>query len=288
MAREEIETGTRLGALSWNLFHGRDFPPDRALLTLRSRLLRVSERDETHIQVNRDLLDEFAGLIAGWDWEVALLQECPPRWSERLARACDAETHRSLTARNSMPFVRRCLGALNPDLIASGEGGSNLLLVREGAGPIRERRELILQPGPRPERRTMAFAQLEGGLCVAGLHASVGIANRAAAEREVLAAAAAAAEWAEGSPLLFGGDFNLRPRDSNVFDELAARFGMTAPNAPGAIDHLLASNMEVLEAAKALPSDQRQVADRSGLAIRLSDHAPVLARFRASIPATAA
>ena len=25
--------------LSWNLFHGRDFPPDRALLTWRSRLL---------------------------------------------------------------------------------------------------------------------------------------------------------------------------------------------------------------------------------------------------------
>ena len=25
--------------LSWNLYHGRDFPPDPALFTLRSRLL---------------------------------------------------------------------------------------------------------------------------------------------------------------------------------------------------------------------------------------------------------
>ncbi len=47
-------------AIGWNLFHGRDFPPDPALFTWRSRLLRVTERNATHAQVNRDLLDEFA------------------------------------------------------------------------------------------------------------------------------------------------------------------------------------------------------------------------------------
>ncbi|MGB7589566.1 MAG: hypothetical protein WBM00_12770, partial [Solirubrobacterales bacterium] len=62
-------------AICWNLFHGRDFPPDPALLTWRSRLLGISERNSTHIQVNRNLLPEFASLLAGAEWDVALLQE---------------------------------------------------------------------------------------------------------------------------------------------------------------------------------------------------------------------
>ena len=52
-------------AIAWNLFHGRDFPPDPALRTWRSRLLRLDERNETHVQVNRDLTAEFATLLAG-------------------------------------------------------------------------------------------------------------------------------------------------------------------------------------------------------------------------------
>src|SRR5215212_3786382 len=66
--------------LSWNLYHGRDFPPDEALFTLRSRLLRATERNATHAQVNRPLRDEFAGWIAEHGWDVALLQEAPPLW----------------------------------------------------------------------------------------------------------------------------------------------------------------------------------------------------------------
>ena len=78
-------------AITWNLFHGRDFPPDPALRTWRSRLLRIDERNETHVQVNRDLTAEFATLLAGASWDVALLQECPPRFAAPLARACGAE-----------------------------------------------------------------------------------------------------------------------------------------------------------------------------------------------------
>ena len=94
-----------LRALTWNLFHGRDFPPDPSLLTLRSRLLCCSERNDTHLQLNRDLFDEFAGVLAGAPWDVALLQESPPRWSEALARACGAEpiasSHRATRSRRS-------------------------------------------------------------------------------------------------------------------------------------------------------------------------------------------
>ena len=32
-------------ALCWNIFHGRDAPPDPSLFTLRSKLLRITERD---------------------------------------------------------------------------------------------------------------------------------------------------------------------------------------------------------------------------------------------------
>ena len=72
-------------AIAWNLFHGRDFPPDPELRSWRSRLLRIDERNETHVQVNRDLTAEFATLLAAAAWDVALLQECPPRFAEPLA-----------------------------------------------------------------------------------------------------------------------------------------------------------------------------------------------------------
>ncbi len=56
--------------------------PTRRLRTWRSRLLRFDERNETHVQVNRDLTEEFATLLASAAWDVALLQECPPRFAD--------------------------------------------------------------------------------------------------------------------------------------------------------------------------------------------------------------
>ncbi len=47
--------------LTWNLMHGRAVPP-----------------------AGRELFDEFALALAGWEWEVALLQEVPPWWPARL------------------------------------------------------------------------------------------------------------------------------------------------------------------------------------------------------------
>ncbi len=69
-------------------------------------------------------------MLAGAEWDVALLQECPPRFAAPLAEACGAEAHRVLTSRNSLGALRTFVARLNPDLIASGEGGSNLTLVR--------------------------------------------------------------------------------------------------------------------------------------------------------------
>ena len=280
-----------LTVISWNLFHGRDFPPDPALFTWRSRLLRVTERNATHVQVNRELLKEFSGLLAATEWDVALLQECPPRYAEPLAAACGAEAHRVLTSRNSFGTLRALAARLNPDLIASGEGGSNLTLSRgslftqgenkeprDGSGGlgIVERRELAIHERPL-ERRAMAFTRTVAGICVANLHASAHRPELTA--EDVLRAAVAADEWAGDSPLIFGGDLNLRPAESSaVFDELRDRFGLAAPTGPRAIDHLLVRGLEIVESPVQWPPERRELSE-DGLALRLSDHAPVEARF---------
>ncbi|HEX2128431.1 MAG TPA: endonuclease/exonuclease/phosphatase family protein [Solirubrobacterales bacterium] len=271
-----------LRALTWNVYHGRDFPPDPALLTWRSRLLRISERNETHIQVNRDLFEEFAEILADAAWDVALLQEVPPRWRDPLAERCAAEAHRVLTSRNTLGPVRAFIARFNPDLIASNEGGSNLTLVRHRAGSITECRELELARGPRPERRVMAFTRIAlaggGELCVANVHLSTGRERRHLAEDELISSAEHAVAWARTTPLILGGDLNLRPAQTPAFDELGHHFALTGATGPNSLDHLLAHGLAVVEPATAWPPERREVAE-DGLAIRLSDHAPVSARF---------
>jgi endonuclease/exonuclease/phosphatase family metal-dependent hydrolase len=265
--------------LSWNLYHGRDFPPDPALFTLRSRLFRRTERNATHVQVNRPLLDEFGHVLDGFDWDVALLQEAPPRWFRALARRTRSNGLRVLTSRNWFPALQRVLADWNPDLIASSEGGSNQVLARH-SGRITEHRRLTLTR--RPEQRRMHWARLElageGRVCVANLHASAGLPEQASAE--VLAAAQAAVEWSAGDPLVFGGDLNLRPRsEPATFAALRDRFGLGEPTAPGAIDHLLVRGLRVAAAPRQLAPERRELIEPDGLRLRLSDHAPVVAEF---------
>lgn len=284
LSKPGILWAMELRALTWNLFHGRDRPPNTALLTWRSRLLRATERDATHAQVNRDLFDEFARVIADADWDVALLQECPPRFAEPLARACRAEAHRTLTSRNSLGAVRGLLARQNPDLIASGEGGSNLILVRAPGklGGIAERREIAIHEGE-PERRAMGFVRTASGLCVANLHATAHWPKLAA--EDVVKGARAALEWAGDSALIFGGDFNLRPgKQPRIFERLREELGFDGPTTgPAAIDHLLSRGLEVLDPPRAWPPEQREL-PFEGRALRLSDHSPVQARFLAAEP----
>jgi endonuclease/exonuclease/phosphatase family metal-dependent hydrolase len=265
--------------LSWNLYHGRDHPPDPALFTLRSRLLRKSERNATHVQVNRLLLDEFGRVLDGLAWDVALLQEAPPRWFGELRRRTGSAGARVLTSRNVCPPVQGALADWNPDLIASWEGGSNQILVR-GPARIIEHRQLTL--ARRPERRRMHWARVEhpeaGPLSVANLHASTRSAGSTAAE--VLAAAEAAVGWSDGTPVVFGGDLNLLPRSApEPFAVLGDRFGLRAPTAPDAIDHVLCRGLEIAEPAGRLAPERRELVEPDGLRLRLSDHAPVAAAF---------
>jgi endonuclease/exonuclease/phosphatase family metal-dependent hydrolase len=259
-----------LNVLTWNIFHGRDGPPDRGLYTKRAEWTRRTERNETHVQVNRDLWREFTDMLCAAPWDVALLQECPPRWEPGFTRECGAEGFIVKTSRNWMERASWAIARGWPDLIGSSEGGSNMILARPPAGGISESRELTIRER-RPERRTMAFSRLGTGLCVANLHAST---SPPLAEEELVFAADHAVEWAGDAPLVFGGDFNVRPYKSQVFDELERRHGLAGTTAEDSIDHLLVRGLEVEGPPRAWPPEQREL-DEDGLALRLSDHAPV-------------
>ena len=70
----------------------------------------------------RELFDEFAGALAGWEWDVALLQEVPPWWPAPLAarrrRAAPRAHLAQRTAADPACDRRRW-----PDLIKSNGGG---------------------------------------------------------------------------------------------------------------------------------------------------------------------
>jgi hypothetical protein len=267
----------QITAMTWNLFHGRDWPPEpRLQVRARKGNFRRGPRlGERYEQVNWDLFAEFAELIGGVDWDVALCQEFPPRWTSGLAEACGAQAHRALSGRNWLQPLTSLIGRWRPDLLGSWEGGSNTTLVRPSAGRITERSSIVLTR--RPELRVMALTRLDSGLSVANLHVST---RPASAERELLDAAGRALEFANDGPLLFGGDFNVRPKASGVFAELEERFGLAPPTAPDVIDHLLAHNLEIVEKPAALPPEARDLIDpATGLRIRLSDHNPVIGKF---------
>jgi endonuclease/exonuclease/phosphatase family metal-dependent hydrolase len=271
--------GIVVRTLSWNLFHGLNDRPDPRLRTWRSRLLPLTETTETHAHVNRSLRQEFAAMLAGWPWEVALLQEAPPQWLDTLARQAGASSASSaLTARNWGAPVRRWVAERNPWLIGVYGGGSNQVLVRPPWRIVETRRLTLTR---RPERRRLLWVRLARTdglrLSVANLH--VTSFDSPAAGREVLLAAEHAVVWAGKDPLVMGGDFNA----PHVFDRLSERFGFVPEPAPDTIDHLLACGVELLESPRALEPEEREVPGPRGLAVRLSDHAPLVACFGAAM-----
>ncbi len=165
--------------LSWNLFHGRAAPA-----------------------AGRPLAVEFSRALAGWAWDVALLQEVPPWWPAPLGAACGASARMALTSRNAGLPLRRAIAARNPDLLAAAGGGCNAILVRGLA--IAEHRERELTR--RPERRVMHGVALGEAGWVVNLHGSTHPPEQR--RSDLLGAAATALEWAAGAPLVFGGDLN--------------------------------------------------------------------------------
>lgn len=273
-----------LRVLSWNLFHGRDRPPDPSLYTRRSRWCRRSERGALYAQVNRSLLPEFSAALARDRWDVALLQEVPPRWLGPLCRATGAAGASALTARFFGMSLRGRLADFNPDLIGAWEGGSNQLLVRP-PWRIQQVRRLTLAREPQRRRTIGVLAREPRGASVAIGNVHLSVHDRTAAALEAELAAADLARWSGEGPMVLGGDFNLRPKSSpELFDLLERRFGLAGACVPGGIDHLLASGVQPSPTASPRPDDWREPLDiGTGLRLRLSDHAPVVAEF--AVPA---
>jgi len=214
--------------LTWNLFHGRAVQPR-----------------------GRSLQREFTEAIAGWAWDVALLQEVPPWWPALLGREAGASARTALTSRNWIPPLR-WLARVAPDVVKSWGGGSNAILVRGRA--VTEHRVEVLRL--RPERRVAHAVRLADGSWAANLHAQVR--PQAAARSDIARAANAVRAWAgEDAPLVFGGDFN-------VTDPAVA--GLRHAGGSG-VDHVLVRGYEPV---------RREIPDRKGL----SDHAPVIVELR--------
>ena len=210
--------------LTWNLFHGRAKP-----------------------SAGRPLPSEFAGALAGWEWDVALLQEVPPWWPPMLAVAAGASERAVLTSRNQLLPLRRAIASRAPDLLKANGGGSNAVLVRRSE--VREHRERRLRRCP--ERRMVHGVRLAGGVWVVNVHSQ----NQpeALARRDTRAAAATALEWAAGAPLVFGGDVNLERPEIAGLRHLAGNH----------VDHLFSSGP---------PAEGRGAVLERGT---LSDHPPV-------------
>jgi endonuclease/exonuclease/phosphatase family metal-dependent hydrolase len=170
-----------LRVLTWNLYHGRAVPP-----------------------AGRPLLHEFSALLAGWEWDVALLQEVPPWWPPELAQATGADERHVLTSRNFLLPLRRFVAERWPDLIRSNGGGCNAILVRgaaiTGHASARLRRW--------PERRWVHGVELDTGAWMVNVHATVPA--RDPEQRDVALALRLALRWAGDAPLVFGGDLNQR------------------------------------------------------------------------------
>jgi endonuclease/exonuclease/phosphatase family metal-dependent hydrolase len=218
-----------LRILSWNLFHGRAVPP-----------------------AGRNLLGDFSAALAGWEWDVALLQEVPPWWPLPLATACAAHPRYVLTSRNLGLPARRAIATRFPDAIKSNGGGANAILVR--GGPVSEHRAVTLARVP--ERRRMHAVRLRNGAWVGNLHCSAHFPHRAA--REAAAAEDAILAWADRAPAVLGGDCNAHGLTLTGLHRAAVRD----------VDYVFVSGLEPARPATVL--DSRPLSDHPPLLIELA------------------
>ena len=202
------------------------------------------------------MLEDFSRALAGWEWDVALLQEVPPWWPEPLARRLHCEQVSVRTSRNSLLPLRRFVAVRWPDLIKSNGGGANAILARSDR--IVEHRSVRLCRTP--ERRWAHGVQLAYGVWVVNLHATAHAPDRA--RRDVAFAAREARTWARDLPLVFGGDFNLRAPEVEGLRSVA----------DSDVDHvLIGKRLRVVQAAQTL--DRGTLSDHLPLAVTL-DVAP--------------
>ena len=298
--------GRTLRLVTWNLFHGRDGLPGLGA-TPRSTWLRRPEEDGVHMHVNRKLTAHMARLLAAWDPDVCALQEVPTAAIATLARVTGMRPLWTTTGPLIGPRrLRDALAAANPDLWRTHEGNANVILVGPRVGilaggvasvrlnPLRTilgaRRRLGLTRGelvryvPEPRRLVMARLVAPGGRAIA-----VGCAHCHNARHpdvvgmEIARAADALRVAAAGDPAVLAGDLNAPPGHP-AFARLERQGWEGADPAPGiGIDRVVHRGFEVVEPARRLPPDARDIGVTwRGLTrrVRLSDHDPIVVTLR--------
>lgn len=211
--------------LTWNLFHGRSVP-----------------------DTPRDLLPEFAATLAGWDWDVAVLQEVPPWWPPVLGAAAGALAFTARTSRNQLLPLRRIVAEYRPDVIRSGGGGANAILVRSRGVTEHRRRRVALWP----ERRVFHAVRRDDGLWIGNLHATAH--DVARAQCDLNESADALLRWSGSEPGIIGADCNTKTPSFPGFEHCGGHV----------LDHVFARGLEAV--------GPPELPDRHGL----SDHVPVL------------
>ena len=256
-------------ALSWNLFHGRDHPPEPELLTWRSRLLRDDRAREgprtgQHATARR-VRDRARGRGLGRRAAAGVPAALGGAARDRLPRRRRTWSRPAATCPASAR-VQALIADRNPDLIASWEGGSNLTLVRAPArtGP---RSPTACTPRHPARAADDGVHPAAAGLCVANLHASAaraggrGGAARGGADRAASWAAADAADLSAATSTC------ARRSSPHVFD--APRSASTASRGhrrPGRSTTCSSRGLEMIEPPRQWPPERREVPDPTGAA----------------------
>ena len=149
-------------------------------------------------------------MLAGAEWDVALLQECPPRFAAPLARSLRSgrapRAHLAQLARR--PAHRAGPRQPRPDRVRRGRLERDPRARASGLGAIVER----ARSGD-PRRRTRAPRDRVRAHRVGRMRGQPARDQRpaGAGERGRAQGGAGGIGWAGDAPLLFGGDLNLRP-----------------------------------------------------------------------------
>ena len=298
--------GTTIRVVTWNLFHGRDGLPGLGA-TRRSTWRRVPEDDGVHMHLNRKLTHLMAERLAAWAPDVCALQEVPTAAIAQIASITGTTAVWTTTGPLIGPArLRDALAARNPDLWRTHEGNANVLLIgprlrmEEGsrrsirlnpvATILRSARRLGLERGEivryLPEPRRLVLARLttpDGALVTVGCTHCHNSRHPDVVGDEISRAAAAVRHAAAGGGAILAGDLNAPPSHPAMAALADCGWDDATPGAGIGIDRIVHRGMEVVEPARRMRPEDREV----GVAwrgvvrrVRLSDHDPVVVVLR--------
>ena len=296
---------TSIRVITWNVFHGRDGLPGLGA-TRRSTWRRVPEDDGVHMHLNRKLTDLMAERLAAWAPDVCALQEVPTPAIGRIAEITGMTAVWTTTG----PLI--ALAARNPDLWRTHEGNANVLLAGpraplvEGsrrsvrlnpvAAILGSARRLGLERGelvrylPEPRRLVLARMTAPGGVQV-----TVGCTHCHNARHpdvvgdEIARAAAAVHRAAVNGPAVLAGDLNAPPSHPAMAALAGGGWDGAEPGPGMGIDRIVHRRMEIVEPARRMRAEEREVGviwRGAARRVRLSDHDPVVVVLRATASAS--